>query len=115
MFQSHQSSIDRTPFEALGDLEVHSIEYAATNRAAFDALDAAGLKPIGKFGTSAAVGYKSVLVTATLAADYKRRNASQYGIKFHTKLNLDGHHDNVYFEGPSAATPPRLVVSYLVP
>lgn len=115
MFESYQSSTDRTPFEALGDLEVHSVDYVATNRAAFDALDASGLKPIGKFGTSAAVGYKSVLVTATLAADYKRRNASQYGIKFHTKLNLDGHHDIVYFEGTSTATPPRLLVSYLVP
>lgn len=115
MFQSYQASIDRTPFEALGDLEVHGIDYATRNRAAFDALDAAGLNPIGKFGTSAAVGYKSVLVTATLAADYKRRSVSQYGIKFHTKLNTDGHHDIVYFDDPSKANPPRLVVSYLVP
>jgi hypothetical protein len=115
LFQTSQSSFDRTPYEALGDLQLLSLVYAGANRAAFDAMDAADALVIGTFGTSAAMAYKSVVVTDTFAADYQSRTRSQYGVKFATKLNTDGHHDIVYFATEGDANPPILATTYLLP
>jgi hypothetical protein len=113
LYQMSQSSFDRTPYEALGDLQLVSLSYSARNRAAFDSVGSAPV--IGKFGTAAVMGYKSVLVTSTLAADYEARARSQYGVRFATRLNTDLHHDYVSFAKPTDANPPELETTYLVP
>lgn len=115
LFQTSQSSLDRTPYQALGDLQLLSLAFTGANRAAFDAMDAANALVIGKFSTSAAAAYKSVVVTETLAADYEARTRSQYGVKFATKLNTDGHHDIVHFAAVGDANPPVLDTTYLLP
>lgn len=115
LFQTSQSSTDRTPYQALGDLQLLSLVFTGANRAAFDAMDAPNASVIGKFSTSAAVAYKSVVVTETLAADYEARTRSQYGVKFATKLNTDGHHDTVRFATVGDANPPVLATTYLLP
>ena len=116
LFQTFQSSIDRTPYQALGTLQLLSFAFTGANRDGFDAMDAGSAKVIGTFGTSAAAAYKTVDVTNTLAEDYQQAlTHSQYGVKFATRLNTDGHHDVVYFATVGDTNPPVLATTYVLP
>ena len=112
--QLHQVYVYDAPYETLGDLMLHHVEYADMS---VDYFQTAPLGEVGVLSTSPELGERKLDVSAFVWDDYEsRRDTSQYRLEFELANDFDDETDAVLFglHATDMVSAPRLLVLYLL-
>lgn len=110
-----QAGVEAAPFASLGSILVDQVVYGNLLEAGAYARSFPSSQGFGSLSTDAALGLKSLVVTAQVQADRAAlRTQSQFRLRFPIENNLDALTDLVQFWGTgiSATADPSLVVTY---
>jgi hypothetical protein len=113
--QMYQVWIVGEPYDSLGDLTLHHVEYTDM---VIDEFDAPPLAEIGVFSDSPELGERKLDVSESVWNDYEaERETSQYRLEFEVANDLDDEPDGVMFlkHASDDYPAPRIVVLYLIP
>jgi hypothetical protein len=113
--QMHQVFVVGEPYESLGDLMLHHVEYTDM---IVDYFNAAPLAEVGVFSDSPELGERKIDVSDFVWNDYEaERETSQYRLEFEIANDLDEDSDGVMFlkDANDDYPAPRIVVLYLIP
>ena len=112
--QMHQVLVNCAPYESLGELVLHHVEYTDM---VVDYFHATPLGEVGVLSDSPEPGERKLDVSAFVWDDYEsERDTSQFRMEFEVANNFDEHHDVAAFliHATDTIPAPRLLVLYLL-